>query len=94
MIIIHVIIIVPARQAPCTMRICMRINLRIMLAHVAGRGVRAGSGKSAGILEIKVIQSCCIIIIIPVIPYSGYFSGSKIFVDMENFACSWKRFRS
>ena len=28
-----------------------------------------------------------------VLPYSGYFSGGKIFVDMENFAGSWKKFR-
>ena len=28
-----------------------------------------------------------------VLPYSGYFSGGNIFVDMENFAGSWKKFR-
>ena len=27
------------------------------------------------------------------IPYSGYFSRGKIFVDMENFAGWWKKFR-
>ena len=28
------------------------------------------------------------------IPYSGDYSGDKIFVDMENFAGSWKFFCS
>ena len=28
------------------------------------------------------------------IPYSGYFSGGKTFVDMENFAGSWKKCRA
>ena len=27
------------------------------------------------------------------IPYSGYFSRGNFFVDMENFAGSWKTFR-
>ena len=26
--------------------------------------------------------------------YSGYFSGGKIFVDMEHFLGSWKKIRS
>ena len=29
-------------------------------------------------------------ILLQYIPFSGYFSGGKIFVDMENFAASWK----